>query len=83
MLDRFNNCCNIVTAIFDGAYGWLDEAIAIVIFVVVFNFFAKRGLKALHKYFEKTNKIWKDSFVQALLPSFKCLCLVLRRIPYL
>ncbi len=66
MIERMNYCCNLLTAVLDGVYGWIDEAIAIIIVVIVFNFFAKRGLIKLHKYFEKTNQIWKNSFVQAL-----------------
>lgn len=66
LFDKLRNYSNILVAILDGVYGWIDEAIAIAIFVVLFNFLAKRGLKSLHKYFEKTNQIWKDSFVQAL-----------------
>lgn len=64
--DRFNKCCNMISAIFDGAYGWIDEAIAILLLVIIFNFIAKRGLKKLHEYFERTGQVWKDSFVQAL-----------------
>lgn len=66
LIDHLNSCCNLVIAVFDGVYGWMDEAIGIVLFVIIFNFLAKRGLKSLHKHYERTNKIWKDSFVQAL-----------------
>lgn len=68
LIERLNTCCNLVTAVLDGAYGWLDEAIAIALVVILFNFFAKRGLIKLHKYFKHTKQIWKESFVQALYP---------------
>lgn len=66
LVDQVYGCCNTLLAVFDGAYGWLNEAVAITIFVLVFNFLAKWGLKKLHKYFERTGQNWKDSFVQAL-----------------
>lgn len=66
LIERLNTCCNLVNAVLDGAYGWVDEAIAIVLIVIIFNFFAKRGLLKLHEYFKRSNQIWKNSFVQAL-----------------
>lgn len=66
LFDRIFDCCNIITAILDGAYGWINEAIAIVILVFVINFIAKRGLIKIQEYFSKTHQVWKGSFVQAL-----------------
>lgn len=66
VLEKVKNCCDVTIAVMDGAYGWLNEAIAIIVLVVVINFFAKWLLKKLHQHFEKQQKIWKDSFVKAL-----------------
>lgn len=66
VIDKVNDCCNFALAALDGVYGWATEAVAIIIFVVIFNFFAKWILKSLHKRFEKQKKTWPDSFVQAL-----------------
>ena len=66
MFDFMKGCCTSAIAALDGVYGKINELIAIVVFVLVFNFFAKWMLKKLHLRFEKQKKIWKDSFVQAL-----------------
>ena len=66
LINRIYDCCSVAALVLDGAYGWVNEAIAIVLFVLIFNFLAKWILKKLHHHFEKNNKIWKDSFVQAL-----------------
>lgn len=51
---------------FDGIHGWKDELIAIALFVFLFNFVIKWGLRRLHLRFSKQQKIWHDSFVVAL-----------------
>lgn len=66
MIESFEQCCEVATAVIDGKYGWRDEALSLIVFVVIFNFFAKWLLKRLHKRFESTKQIWKDAFVQAL-----------------
>ena len=55
-----------ISAAMDGIYGWVYEAISIVIFVLIFNFLAKWILKKLHARFLRQNKIWIDSFITAL-----------------
>lgn len=66
VVDKVNDCCNFAIAALDGVYGWAAEAVAIVIFVLIFNFLAKWILKRLHRRFEKQKNPWKDSFVQSL-----------------
>ena len=66
MFDGVQYLCEFAVAALDGVYGWVNEAVAIVLFVVFFNFFAKRILKRLHLRFEKQKQVWKDSFVRAL-----------------
>lgn len=66
VFDKIENCCNFAIAALDGVYGWLSEAIAILIFVFICNFLVKWILKKLHIRFEKQKSFWKDSFVQAL-----------------
>jgi MscS family membrane protein len=66
MLDQIKNCCDVALGVMDGVYGWLSEAIAIIAFVLIFNFFAKWLLKRLHTRFERQKKIIKDGFVKAL-----------------
>lgn len=51
---------------FDGIHGWKDELLAIALFVFIFNFVIKWGLRRLHLRFSKQQKIWHDSFVVAL-----------------
>lgn len=66
MLLKFVNMFHsILSFTMDGTYKWILEAIGIVLLVLIINFFAKRGLEKLHLYFERTNQIWKDSFVQS------------------
>lgn len=65
-LKQLEEIGEFVIAALDGVYGWMCEAIAIVLVVLIFNFFAKWLLKRLHLHFSKQNKIWKDSFVRAL-----------------
>jgi len=59
-------------AALDGLYGWGSEAIAVILFVFVFNFFIKWLLRTLQKRFERQKKIWKDSFVKALYAPLSC-----------
>lgn len=66
LLKTIQDCCEISIATLDGLYGWFSEAIALIIFVLIFNFLAKWVLKRLHHRYERQKKIWKDSFVRAL-----------------
>lgn len=66
VLDRIDDCCTIAMGVIDGLYGWLNEAIAILLIVLIFNFLAKWILQRLHQRFAKQKKFWKDSFVQAI-----------------
>lgn len=66
LLDALNDCCTFAVEALDGVYGWISEAIALIIIVFIFNFLTKRILKRLHLHFEKQKKFWKDSFVQAI-----------------
>lgn len=66
ILDKVNDCCDIAFSSIDGVYGWVAEAISIVVVVVVFNLIAKWLLKALESHFEKQKKFFKQSFVQSL-----------------
>lgn len=66
LFNKMNDCCTFVLGALDGLYGWISEAIAIVVIVFVFNFLVKWLLKRLHLHFENQKKYWKDSFVQAL-----------------
>ncbi len=61
-----DNCCNMFSAALDGFYGWQDELLAILAFVVVFNFLARWILRVLQRRFEKQKKVWGASLVQAL-----------------
>lgn len=66
LIKKIEDCCAFAFAAIDGAYGWLAETVALVIFVIIFNFFSKWALKRLHESFCGQNKIWQDSFVKAL-----------------
>jgi len=66
VFNKIEDCCNFAFDSLDGVYGWSTEVIAIIIFVVIFNFLTKVILAKLHKRLERQNKIWKDSFVKAL-----------------
>lgn len=64
--NQLDDCCLLAIDILDGLYGWLSEAIGIVIVVFLVNFLAKWILNRLHLLFEKKNKHWADSFIQAI-----------------
>jgi MscS family membrane protein len=66
LLDKINACCEFTIGALDGLYGWLTEAIAIVLVVFIFNFLIRWLLKLLHSHYEKENKYWKDSFIEAI-----------------
>lgn len=59
-------CCDIALSSLEGGYGWLNELLAIILFVIFFNFFVKWVLKKLHLRFQNQGKIWLDGFFQAL-----------------
>jgi MscS family membrane protein len=66
MMNKFEECCTIAFNAFDGAYGWLTEVGALILLVVVFNFFVKVLLKKLHQRLNARHSVWTDSFVRAL-----------------
>lgn len=66
ILDTMERCCDMAIAIFDGVYGSYNETLAIIAFVLIFNFLAKWMLKRLHLRYESHQKIWKDGFVRAI-----------------
>lgn len=66
ILESLNDCCDFAFSAIDGLYGWVAEAISIIVVVVLFNLIAKWLLKRLEKHFEKQKRYWKQSFVQSL-----------------
>lgn len=50
----------------EGSYGWAVQALSILVFVVIFNFFVKALLVRLYHRFESKHQDWKASFVKAL-----------------
>lgn len=76
VIETFEQCCEVASSIFDGKYGWRDEAVSLIVFVLIFNFLTKWVLKKLHQRFESTKQIWKDSFVQALYPPLSTYTLI-------
>ena len=66
LIDKINDCCSFAVGALDGLYGWISEAIGIVLVVLVFNYLTRWLLKKLHLHFEKQKKYWRDSFVQAV-----------------
>lgn len=66
LIDKIWNWFEFAVEAFDGVHGWKDELIAIALFVFLFNFVIKWGLRRLHLRFSKQQKIWHDSFVVAL-----------------
>jgi MscS family membrane protein len=50
----------------EGVYGWVVQALSIILFVIVFNFFIKALLIKLYHRFESKHQNWKASFVKAL-----------------
>lgn len=50
----------------EGAYGWAVQALSILLFVIIFNFFVKALLVRLYHRFESKHQDWKASFVRAL-----------------
>lgn len=66
LLDKIDDCCTFAVGALDGLYGWLTEAIAIIIVVFIFNFLLGWLLRRLHSHYEKHNRYWKDSFVEAI-----------------
>lgn len=63
---KIQECLNFIISAVDGVYGWINEALALIAIVIVFNFFAKWVLNRLQFHFEKRKKIWQCSFVQSL-----------------
>lgn len=66
LIDEMEGCCEVAVFALDGVYGWGSEALAIIIFVFIFNFAAKWLLSYLDIRFKKQGRIWKRSFVSAL-----------------
>lgn len=66
IFDKIWSLFGFAVEAFDGVHGWKDELIAIVLFVFLFNFVIKWGLRRLHLRFSQQQRIWHDSFVIAL-----------------
>lgn len=66
LLESIREIGSTVIAAFDGVYGWLLETIAIILFVLIFNFLIKWILRRLHQRFEREKKNWQESLVRAL-----------------
>lgn len=66
ILDYICSWFSFAVEAFDGMHGWKDELIAIILFVFLFNFVIKWGLRRLHLRFSRQQLIWQDSFVAAL-----------------
>lgn len=66
MIDQAWSWFAFAVEAFDGVHGWKDELIALVLFVFLFNFVIKWGLRRLHLRLSKKQEIWHDSFVSAL-----------------
>jgi len=66
LTDKINECCTFAIGALDGLYGWMSEAVSILIVVFTVNFLANWLLKKLQIHYEKQKKYWKDSFVRSL-----------------
>lgn len=66
-MNNVEQCCSYISSIIDGKEGFLKEFLAIVLFVFIFNFVAKWLLNRLENNFKNKNKIWHESFVQAII----------------
>lgn len=65
-MNKIQECCSFALSAIDGAQGFLNEVIAIIIFVIVFNVCARWVLKKLGDQFQEKKKYWQESFVRAL-----------------
>jgi MscS family membrane protein len=72
LIEKIFNWFQFAIEALDGIHGWKDELIAIVLFVFLFNFVIKWGLRRLHLRFSQQQKIWHDSFVVALHKPLSC-----------
>ena len=57
---------NFIDHTLDGAYGLVNETVALIIYVVVFNVGIRWILNRLNARFEKQKKYWQSNFIQAL-----------------
>lgn len=64
---------DIAFAALDGSFGDFYEIVAVLSFVFFFNFLIGWALKLLHARYLQQRKIWKDSFVQAVLLPLTCI----------
>jgi MscS family membrane protein len=65
-MNKIHECCTFALSAIDGAQGFLNEVIAIILFVIVFNVIARWVLKKLGNKFQQNKKYWHESFVNAL-----------------
>jgi MscS family membrane protein len=72
-MDEKNNPLNLLhtcRGVMEGCYGPTVQALGIILFVLIFNFFVRILLNHLSERFKKSNKIWSYSFVNALQKPF-------------
>lgn len=65
-MDQLQQCCDFALGAIDGAQGFLNEIIALILFIVIFSFLGRWILKKLGTRFEKNKRYWHESFVKAL-----------------
>jgi MscS family membrane protein len=65
-MNLFHECCKFALSAIDGAQGIVNEVIAIILFVIVFNVLARWLLKKFGDKFQQKKKYWHASFVDAL-----------------
>lgn len=70
ILDKIEEYYRFSLDALDGLYGQFTEAVAILLFVIIFNVLIKWVLKKLQTYYEKQKKVWVYSFFSALYPPF-------------
>jgi MscS family membrane protein len=66
IFESIENCCETAIAIFDGVYGSYNETIAIIVFVLIFNFLAKWIINRLQLRYQNHNRIWLEGFIKAI-----------------
>lgn len=72
LITKIEAFLQLVLDAIDGAYGWINETISLLVFVILFNFLAKWLLLKLHARFQKLQKHWQDGFVRALIKPLSC-----------
>jgi len=65
-MKKILECCEFAISAIDGAQGFFNELIAIILFVIIFNVLARWLLKKLGNKFLEKKKYWHESFVRAI-----------------